>query len=95
MVRDLVGVLDREKAQIGIFVTLLEPTAPMKQEAAIAGTYHSELSGKEYPRVQILTIRELLEEHRKPELPLLVLPTYQQAEKVEQKAAEQSELFGS
>lgn len=39
----------------------------MKQEATVAGMYHSEASGKDYPRVQILTIRELLEEHRKPE----------------------------
>ena len=53
-----------------------------------------ELSGKDYPRLQILTIRELLEEHRKPDLPLLVLPTYQRAERVEKKVAEQGELFG-
>ena len=66
----------------------------MKQEAAIAGRYHSEVSGKDYPRLQILTIRELLEEHRKPDLPLLVLPTYQRAERVAKKAAEQRELFG-
>ena len=66
----------------------------MKQEAAIAGRYHSEVSGKDYPRLQILTIRELLEEHRKPGLPLLVLPTYQRAERVEKEAAEQHELFG-
>jgi hypothetical protein len=33
--------------------------------------------------VQILTIRELLEEHRKPDLPLLELPAFHQAEKVE------------
>ena len=46
-----------------------------------------ELSGKDYPRLQILTIRELLEEHRKPDLPLLVLPTYQRAERVEKKVA--------
>jgi site-specific DNA-methyltransferase (adenine-specific) len=95
MVRDLIGVLDREKAEIGIFIPLDEATSPMKQEAAIAGVYHSDLSGKDYPKVQILTIRELLEEHRKPELSLLVLPAYQRAEKVEKKAAEQAELFGS
>jgi hypothetical protein len=53
------------------------------------------VSGKDYPRLQILTIRELLEEHRKPDLPLLVLPTYQKAERARAKAAEQSEMFGS
>jgi site-specific DNA-methyltransferase (adenine-specific) len=95
MVRDLKGVLEREKAEIGLFITLEEPTAPMRQEAATAGLYHSELSGRDYPRIQLLTIRELLEGLRRPELPLLVLPAYQQAERVEKKAAEQAELFGS
>jgi site-specific DNA-methyltransferase (adenine-specific) len=94
MVRDLKGVLDREKAEIGLFVTLEEPSGPMQLEATTAGVYHSELSGRDYQRIQILTIRQLLEEHRLPDLPLLVLPAYQQAERVAKKAAEQGELFG-
>jgi len=94
MVRDLKGVLDREKAEIGLFVTLEEPSAPMNLEATTAGVYHSELSGRDYPRIQILTIRELLDEHRRPDLPVLVLPAFQQAERVQKKAAEQGELFG-
>jgi DNA modification methylase len=93
-VRDLKGVLEREKAEIGLFVTLEEPSGPMHLEATTAGIYHSELSGRDYQRIQILTIRELLEEHRRPDLPVLVLPAYQQAERVEKKAAEQGELFG-
>jgi len=52
------------------------------------------VSGKDYPRLQILSIRELLDEGRKPQLPLLILPTYQRAERVQAKAAEQAELFG-
>src|SRR5664280_1256607 len=95
MVQQLKGAMETHGAAMGLFITLDEPTGPMKQEAAIAGTYHSELSGKDYPRLQILTIRELLEEHRKPDLPLLVLPTYQKAERVRAKTAEQSEMFGS
>ena len=94
MIRDLKGVLEREKAEIGLFVTLEEPSAPMRLEASTAGVYHSDLSGREYQKIQILTIAELLEEHRRPDLPLLVLPTYQRAERVEKKAAEQAELFG-
>ena len=95
MVQQLKGAMETAGAAMGLFITLEEPTGPMKQEAAIAGTYHSEVSGKDYPRLQILTIRELLEDHRRPDLPLLVLPTYQHAERVEKKAAEQGELFGS
>jgi site-specific DNA-methyltransferase (adenine-specific) len=93
-VRDLKGVLDREKAEIGLFVTLEEASGPMQLEATTAGVYQSALSGREYPRIQLITIRELLEEHRRPDLPVLVLPAYQQAERVEKKAAEQGELFG-
>jgi site-specific DNA-methyltransferase (adenine-specific) len=93
-IRDLKGVLDREKAEIGLFVTLEEPSGPMQLEATTAGVYTSALSGRDYPRIQILTIRELLEEHRKPDLPVLVLPAYQRAERVDKKAAEQGELFG-
>lgn len=93
MVRDLKGVLEREKAAIGLFVTLDEPTREMELEASTGGLYHSELWNRDYPRIQILSIRELLE-GVKPKLPPFVLPTYQQAEKVLPKAAEQSELFG-
>jgi DNA modification methylase len=93
-IRDLKGVLEREKAEIGLFVTLEEPSGPMKLEATTAGVYQSALSGRDYPRIQILSIRELLDEHRRPDLPVLVLPAYQQAERVAQKAAEQGELFG-
>lgn len=58
-IRDLVGVLDREEAQIGVLITLQEPTKPMRTEAASAGFYDSPW-GK-HPRVQILTIEELLD----------------------------------
>ena len=66
MVRDLKGVLDREKAPIGVFLTLLPPTTPMKAEAASAGFY--ELEGRKYPRLQIITIEEALH-GTKPAIP--------------------------
>jgi site-specific DNA-methyltransferase (adenine-specific) len=95
MVRDLKGVLEREKAAIGLFVTLEEPTREMRLEADTAGLYHSELWNRDYPRLQLLSIRELLEDGAKPKLPPFILPTYQQAQRVRAKAAEQGELFGS
>jgi DNA modification methylase len=58
-VRDLVGVLDREKAQIGVLISLNEPTGPMRSEAASAGFYEAKLYGQ-FPRVQLLTVSELL-----------------------------------
>ena len=61
-IRDLKGVLEREKAQIGVYITLEEPTKPMKEEAASAGFYEPEFfQGNFYPKIQILTIKELLD----------------------------------
>lgn len=59
-VRDLIGVVHREEAAIGVLITLHEPTGPMRAEAAGAGLYQSPL-GTHHPRVQILTIAELLQ----------------------------------
>ena len=59
-VRDLRGVIEREQADIGVFMSLEEPTRAMKTEAAGAGYYYSRGWRKRYPRLQILTIRELL-----------------------------------
>ncbi len=58
--RDLVGTLEREQAAIGVFLTLEEPTAPMRTAAASAGSYSSAGWGKPYPRIQILTVAQLL-----------------------------------
>ncbi len=68
MIRDLKGVMDREKAEIGLFVTLAEPSKPMVKEAASAGLYHPKLFPKmAFPRIQILTIEELLNGTKRPE----------------------------
>ena len=59
-IRDLKGVLEREKAEIGVFITLESPTREMLKEATIAGFYHSQTWNKNYPKMQILTAEELL-----------------------------------
>jgi site-specific DNA-methyltransferase (adenine-specific) len=59
--RDLRGVVDREQAEIGVLITMQEPTQPMRSEAATAGFYHSLGWNQDYPRLQILTVAELLE----------------------------------
>ncbi len=68
MVRDLKGVMDREKAPIAVFLTLTPPTRPMETEAASAGFY--ELGGRRYPRLQIITIEQALA-GTKPAIPLV------------------------
>ena len=69
MVRDLVGVVQREKAAIGLFVTLAEPTKQMVTEAVRAGFFESELIATKYPKIQILTIEELLNGTKRAEYP--------------------------
>ncbi len=59
-VRDLKGTLERESAAMGIFVTLEDPTRDMLTEAVSAGFYHSPGWGRDFPKVQILTIADLL-----------------------------------
>ena len=57
-IRDLKGVMERDKAAIGLFVTLEKPSKPMLKEAADAGEFKAG-SGKTYPRIQVLTIEDL------------------------------------
>ena len=61
LIRDLVGTVEREKAAMGLFITLEEPTRDMRTEAVSAGFYHSDLWQTDYPKIQIRTVGELLE----------------------------------
>lgn len=58
-IRELRGVVVRENAAIGVLISMSAPTKPMRVEAASAGHYESPL-GTKHPRIQILTIEELL-----------------------------------
>jgi DNA modification methylase len=57
-VRDLAGVIGREHAEIGVLLSFQEPTTPMRKEAASAGFYTSNWG--QHPRIQLLTVGELL-----------------------------------
>jgi site-specific DNA-methyltransferase (adenine-specific) len=67
-VRDLRGVLEREGEPLGILITLSRPTKDMITEAAAAGSYHNQLWQRDYPRIQILTIEQLLK-GKQPDMP--------------------------
>lgn len=90
MVRDLVGVVNREKAAIGLFVTLAEPTKPMKAEAAGAGMYHSP-TGHDFPKIQILTIEGLISGRERARYPDLSLGghTFKKARKEQKKSGQE------
>jgi len=79
MIRDLGHVIDREKSDIGVFILLDKPTRPMLEEAAMKGFYHSP-RGKDYPRIQILTIEEILN-GKSPDIPPWIAPIQPQKAK--------------
>ncbi|MCL5102218.1 MAG: restriction endonuclease [Candidatus Marsarchaeota archaeon] len=60
-IRDLKGTMEREKAQFGIFITLEEPTKDMITEAVSSGTIKVPLVDKSIPKIEILTIKQLLD----------------------------------
>lgn len=67
-VRDLRGVMEREGAAMAAFLSLQEPSKAMRAEAAEAGMYtYNEVS---YPRLQMLTVNDVIESKRR-----LVTPT--------------------
>ena len=69
-VRDLRGVVEREGAEMGVFICLQEPTQPMLAEAASAGFYKT--AWKEYPKLQIISVEELLTD-RNIDIPMIEL----------------------
>ena len=89
-VRDLKGTVEREKAELGLFITLEEPTRDMRAEAASAGFYHSDIWQRDYPRMQIRTVAELLagNEFDIPYAPSM----YQPAQRVQRPEGRQAAL---
>ncbi len=59
-VRDLVGTVEREKAAIGVLISLNDPTKPMLIEALKAGFYRSLAWQQTYRKLQLFTIEGLL-----------------------------------
>jgi site-specific DNA-methyltransferase (adenine-specific) len=87
-VRDLIGVLQREKAEIGVYISFAEPTKPMQKEAAEAGFYTS-ADGSKYPRLQLLTIEGLLTGTQRLQRPLHVRDvTFKKAPRARAEAAQ-------
>jgi site-specific DNA-methyltransferase (adenine-specific) len=64
-VRDLIGVLEREKAEIGVFLMLKKPTRQMQQEADEAGPFiDPQFPQQRFPRLQIITIEDIFKEKK-------------------------------
>lgn len=89
-VRDLKGTMEREQAAMGVLITLDAPSRDMKTEAAAAGFYHSPGWNQDYPKLQILTITELLAGAEVKMPPAAV--TFKQAQRAEEQGATQTKL---
>jgi len=84
-IRELKDIASRNA--MGIFITLEPPTREMQTEAVSAGYYHSPLWEKDYPKIQILTIEELLA-GKSVDMPP-ANPPFPKAQKIAQKEGEQ------
>jgi len=91
VVSELCHVVEREKAVMGFLVTLFEPTKPMLTEALAAGYYHSPGWNRDYQKVQIRTVEELLAGKGFDMPPSNV--TYERVERVKGQGAKQGKML--
>ena len=93
MIATLKGDMDREKAEIGLFITLAEPSRPMLNEATTAGFYVPDhFPDARYPRLQILTIEQLLAGQRVEYPRMGIQATFRQAPRRRRRQGEQTPL---
>jgi DNA modification methylase len=90
MVKDLIATVDREKAKMGLFITLAAPTGPMIREAATAGIYHTDYG--DYEKIQILTIEQLFQGKR-PHMPWIDSTMFKKAKREDTGASKQGKLL--
>jgi DNA modification methylase len=89
MVRDLAGTIESQRdAVMGVLITIDPPTRGMLEAANLAGSYTSPLTGQVYPKVQIITVADLLSGKR-PSMPTPIMP-YLQSERL---VTEEPSLF--
>ena len=55
------GVMQRENAAMGYLIVLYQPTKDMIAECKKAGKYKNELFGMEYPKMEIITVNDILD----------------------------------
>ena len=79
MIRDLIATVDREKAKVGILLSLEDPTTTMRREASAAGLYKTDMHG-DFPKIQILTVEDMFEGKR-PQLPWIDASVFRKAKR--------------
>lgn len=91
MVRDLRGVIEREEAEMGVLISLNNPTTSMISEAASAGFLRKSAHGR-LPRLQVVSVADLLH-GRKPQLPPLPQPDRKQTASRKRSSGDQLEMI--
>ena len=92
-IRELIEVVNREKASIGVLVCFEEQvTKPMIVEAKGAGYYEPQVFMNRYDKIQIITIEELLE-GKSINYPLYQNITFKNASKVNLENNNSNSLF--
>ena len=71
-IRDLRGTMEREKAVLGVFITLSEPTKDMLKEAMQAGTYQNESMSQPTDKIRIVTAKEIIEQKKRLDISQLL-----------------------
>lgn len=90
-VHELRGVIEREGADIGVLISMQEPTRPMREEAASAGFFESPWG--QHPRLQLITVEELLSGRRIDSPPLgQVSQAFKKAPRAEAPKSDQTQM---
>jgi hypothetical protein len=77
-VRDLIGTVDSQKAQMGVLITMAAPSRGITDAANHGGTYTWRVNWQSYPRIQVITVTDLLVGKR-ADMPPPILPYIQAA----------------
>ena len=64
------GDMERENAALAFLITLEEPSGPMVKEAKAAGQYKHETMGRNYDKISIVTIKEIVDDGKRLEIPM-------------------------
>ncbi|WP_286212734.1 DNA methyltransferase [Mycolicibacterium mageritense] len=73
MVRELSGAMDARKAQMGVLITMASATRGVTDAINHGGVFTHPANGQKYPRLQHITVADLLKKKR-PQVPPTFLP---------------------
>ena len=66
------GDMARENAALAVLITLEKPSAPMVAEAKAGGPYKHETMGRNYDKISIVTIKEIVDDGKRLEIPMSI-----------------------